>query len=354
MKIFWKRRAIQILASAFLLTLPVALVNFIVDPYWCFHHEIPIGQYQKGFDERQQKTNFLAHNTFDFDTILLGNSRVSYTDPLSVPGRAFNYSTSSMRSWEFLPYLTFAASRSPSPISTVVLGLSFADASMRGASSFDPPEEYVAKARSFGFRYKNLFDLKLFRRSISYILQERRGLERDDYVRESGFITGRKMPLPVPGDFRREQTISQIETYQAGPYRRDMDYSDNRATYRELLSHFPEAKFLVFTTPVSVHLLKLLIEQGLFNFYARWLSEAVEVFGEVWNFMYVNDVTTDDYNYKDAHHYSPEVCHRIIRRLYDLPEEGAVENFGVRVTKENLADHLDFLRENLLVNLGSP
>ena len=109
MKSFWRRRILMIIGMAFLVCFFVALPNYIVDPFWCFQHSILFGRYQTMFDERQQKTNYLAFREVDFDTVILGNSRVTYMDPRNVPGRAFNYAVSSMQLYEYLPYLQFVA-----------------------------------------------------------------------------------------------------------------------------------------------------------------------------------------------------------------------------------------------------
>lgn len=98
----------------------------------------------------------------------------------------------------------------------------------------------------------------------------------------------------------------------------------------------------------------LLAEQGLFNQYARWIEDIVDSFGELWNFMYYNKITTDGLNYKDAHHYSPDVCHLIIRKIYETSPKGEYPDFGVKVAKDNLESHLEFLKRNILKGGDQP
>lgn len=184
MKNFWRRRILLIFGATLFLCTLVAVPNYIVDPFWCFQHEVPFGRYQTMFDERQQKTNYLAFREVDFDTVILGNSRVTYMDPRAVPGRAFNYAASSMKPYEFLPYLRFAARRSASPLNTIVLGMSFVDTNAQSRLTFDTPEEYIARATSFGFRYKSLLNVELLRHSVASIRRELRGNHHDSYLRE--------------------------------------------------------------------------------------------------------------------------------------------------------------------------
>ena len=350
MSTFWKRYSLLIIGSTFFFCFPVALINYIVDPFLSFRHNVPLGRFQPMFDERQQKTNYLAGDKRDIDTVILGNSRVAYLNPSNVPGKAFNYAVSSMRSFEFLPYLQFAASQSSLPIKTVLLGLSFVDTNAVTGIPSDPPEKYIEKATSWGFRYKSLLSIKLLHHSITSVKRELQVNPDDAYIREDDKRPVRHMALPVPPTVRQRAINENLATYKAHAYGKDYVYLDNRPVYMELTNSFPTTRFLVFTTPVSAHLLNLLVAQGLFDHYAQWLSHAVEIFGELWNFMYFNSVTTNDDYYKDAHHYSPQVCDMITRKLYDLKDENDEKNFGIKVTRENLEEHVDFLRRNMLTN----
>lgn len=336
------------LAVAAIFILPIPLLNYLVDPLWCFGHVIPFGRYQAGFDERQQKTNFLTFNEIAYDTLILGSSRVTYTDPRDVPGKAFNYATSSMRSSEFLPYLRFAADRNSNPLKTIVLGISFYETNGANHETFSAPAEYITKAASPGYRYKTLFSLGLFRHSLSNIKRDILAKGRlDAYKREGREVLGRQMPLPIPENALRIAISENVNAYRERVYGKSYEYLDIKPTFAELKSAFPDARFLVFTTPVSAHLLRLLVEQGRIEDYKRWFSGVVEVFSEAWNFMYFNEVTLNEANYKDAHHYSPKICRAIIRRIYDLPYDDQFSDFGVRVTAENLEKHLAFLGDNM-------
>lgn len=348
MKNFWGRRILLIFSTTIFFCTLFAVPNYIVDPFWCFEHEVPYGRYQTGFDERQQKTNYLAFREVDFDTVIFGNSRVTYMDPRTVPGRAFNYAVSSMQLREYLPYLQFVAFRNTSHLDTVILGMSFHQTNANSELSYETPEEYIAKASSSGFRYKSLLSIELLRNSIASIRREYRGDYHNVYIREGREIVSKKMKFPIPEETRRSAIKEQLELYRARVYGKDYEYLDNRSVFVEFKRTLPSSRFIVFTTPVSFHLLNLLVEEGRFDDYSRWITDMVEVFDEVWNFMYYNEITTDDLNFIDAHHYSPQICDVITRKLYNIPDEIKYNDFGVRVTHENLEEHLQFLRVNFL------
>ena len=251
-----------------------------------------------------------------------------------------------MKPYEFLPYLRFAARRSASPLKTIILGMSFVDTNAQSRLTFDTPEEYIARTTSWGFRYKSLLNVELLRHSVASIRRELRGNYHDSYVREGREIVSKQMKLPVPEAIRRSEIKENMTVYRTRAYGKDYEYLDNRPVFAELKNAFPSSRFLVFTTPVSAHLLNLLVEQGLFDDYARWIADLVEVFGEVWNFMYYNEITTDDTNYKDAHHYTPQIGGKILQKMYGKSDENRHHDFGVRVIPDNLDAHLQFLQGN--------
>lgn len=345
---FFKKKILQIFVATAVFITPIPSLNYLVDPFWCFDHVILLGRYQTGFDERQQKANFLMFNKGAYDTFLLGNSRVSYTDPRDIPGKAFNFTVSSMRSSELLPYLKFASSRNSKPITTIILGVSFYETNGANPGSFSPPEEYIKNASTPGFRYRALFSIGLFRHTVSNIKRDLVAKNRlDAYERERKEVLGRQMPLPVPEEVRGIAITANIAEYRRQINAESYEYLDLKPVFNELKEAFPEARFLIFTTPVSAHLLKILLEQDRLEDYKRWVSGLVEVFGEAWNFMYFNEVTLNDLNYKDAHHYSPWICRAIIHKIYGLPDDGQFSDFGKKVTVDSLHEHLAFLDNNM-------
>jgi hypothetical protein len=317
-------------------------INYAVDPFWCFNHGAFIGKFQPMFDERQQKTNWLTFHDVDIDTVILGNSRVTYLDTRDVPGRAFNYAASSMRPSEFPDYLAYAAKRSSSDIMTVILGVSFAGTNGSRSPSFELPNTYVSRANSLGFRFRNLLNLHLLKYSLQCIKRERKRDSHNCYIRQGNRLISKQMTLPIPEKALQKILADQVALYAASAYGENYRYASNINFYKEMQQSFPNTRFLVFITPVTHNLLVLLAKQGLLEEYKAWIADLVNHFGEVWNFMYLNSVTEDNSFFKDAHHYSPEVARWITQRIMEIPYEGP-EDFGIRVGRENLAEHLHFL-----------
>lgn len=343
----YKKNIKTIVLSAILFCSLVALLNYIVDPYWCFDHKIIIGKLQGGFDERQQKTNWLTFQGGKYDTLIFGSSRVTYLDTRDVPGKAFNYSTSSMRPSEFSGYARHFQEANKATVKSIILGLGFFETNGATETTFEAPSSYIDKALEVGSRYKSLLNFYLLRQSLSAIKNDVYGRINNNYSREDDDLLSKKMNLPVPLSVLSRDITSQLESYKAKAYG-NYTYQDNTTHYRSLLDMFPNSDFNVFITPVTHHLLKLMISEGRWDDYERWIRDLVKTYGEVWNFMYVNQVTSDvPTYYKDAHHYSPKIAGVIARKMYGLPVDPTFEGFGIKITPQSLEKDLEFLKSNL-------
>ncbi|MFL5336330.1 MAG: hypothetical protein ACJ8H8_24920, partial [Geminicoccaceae bacterium] len=78
--------------------------------------------------------------------------------------------------------------------------------------------------------------------------------------------------------------------------------------------------------------------------YGRWLADLTVAFGEVWDFMGLNSVTTDISRYRDAQHFDPGIGRLIVNRLLQQPVEPQHADFGRRVTPESLRAHMTYIR----------
>lgn len=75
----YKRWIKNLNLAVFLIMTFTTSINFIADPLWTFSHQNIFSKYQDGFDERQQKTNFIYFNGLNkYDGLLLGSSRTTY------------------------------------------------------------------------------------------------------------------------------------------------------------------------------------------------------------------------------------------------------------------------------------
>jgi hypothetical protein len=197
------------------------------------------------------------------------------------------------------------------------------------------PSHYFNETRSWMYRYKMLFTMDTFYKSLESIAHSK-NLGTTDYNRENV-----KQTIHI-SDARKQQAVN----HQTGLYAHQVygaGYAFNpkiRTDFMKLKKENPESRFIVFTTPISTDLFKLLVKNGRLEDYKRWLTILVDVFGEVYDFMGVNTITANPANYADLHHFYPEFGKLIADRITGTPNPALPKDFGVLVTKKNLASHL--------------
>ena len=147
----------------------------------------------------------------------------------------------------------------------------------------------------------------------------------------------------VNGEVRQRELLGDLQDYRDRVYSRP--YNPRLPEYwRRLRAAAPDSRFVVFTTPISEPMFALAMADGRYDDYARWLTELVEAFGAVWDFMGVNSVTTDLARYRDAQHFDEHVGRLITDRLMGRPLPPKHEDFGRLVTSSNLDEHLASVR----------
>ncbi len=340
----WKKWVLSVLTILCVVQLLVVAINVVFDPLWCFGAYTLWNDICEGFDERQQKTDRVFFLPFSYDTVMLGSSRVTYMS--SFPNgeeNIFNYSVSSMKPREYGPFLAFAQARQGHPFRHVLLGVDFfsTNALLRSRDTFEPPEAYLERTQSPFFRWRMATGFDALQHSLEAAALNAGWKNPDGDYRRRSFSRIFLFPDPEKQRSDIQQQCADYQKYIYGNYR----YESARQTYQSLLQNHPSTEFLIFTTPESVALLRVLVQEQRLEDYLQWIRELVDVFGTVWNFMYVNSITTDMTNYKDAHHFSPTVGKYILQRLRNSFYEGP-EDFGIRITAENLEEHLAWVRQN--------
>lgn len=343
------RRYLAVLAGMVALGLGLVVgLNVLVDPWWLFTHANALNRVQEDIDERAQKTNWLEARAGQFDTALLGSSRVTYVDRRDfAPLRVFNYGFNAMLPGEYRPYLDhFVAVNGKAP-ELVFLGVDFFTSGVEPVFAPRPPEPYLAQAGSLRYATSVLLSLDTAAhslRSLATSLGLTAGGKPERYDRNDIRFLGRA----VTGEMRDRNLLRTLEQYRSRIYGPRFAYDAALPErWRELRRAYPKTRFVVFTTPESAPLFSLMVKQGHLREHERWLADLAEVFGEVWDFAGLNSVTLDPTNYLDAHHFEPRVGRLIVDRLLDRPLPAEHADFGRRVTPTNLQAHLDAVRGRL-------
>ncbi|RFU68317.1 hypothetical protein D0469_12450 [Peribacillus saganii] len=338
-----KSFVITVMSIVLACVLSSASFIYFIDPMWTFGHANAYNDVQTVVDERQQKTNTIHFQPFEYDTLLIGSSRSTYINQHDFSGmNVYNFSASNLSVREYNPFIEYAKKRRGKEFDRVILGIDFFKTSRDQSTTTLSLDRYITKSNERFYRYKNLLSWDLLEYSYQNYKMSRDNtvLEERNYNRENAASARKISPEKV-----KQQTEGKIEKFREMFYGKTYAYNPQyKNILMQLKKNNPNTEFIIFTTPISTPLFKELVAQNRLPAYERWLTDVTDVFGGVHNFMYPNTVTNDINNYFDGHHFYPEtgtlIAHRLSGETGDVPKD-----FGMYVTKEQLPAHLQMIRK---------
>ncbi|WP_456364382.1 hypothetical protein [Priestia aryabhattai] len=297
------------LTSLIIVVLPVSAImgfNYYIDPLWNFDHKNKYNDYQIGFDERQQKTNYInSRKDFEYDSLMIGTSRVTYMNQHKFKNeKAFNYSLSSLHIDEYLPYIDYATKKNGKDFKTIYMELYVNSYDSTAINTNRSPSIYFQKSEEPFYKITSLFSKSTFDSSIeNYKISKAkfyagpRSYNRDN-VGITTYPNDRLEPL-------WDRFKASFEATTSKPFIYDDDYKQKLSAIKKA---YPNTRFVVFTDPIPAKRFDLIMDnEDQRNAYKRWYKEMVSIFGEVYSFQGHTPITTDMNNYFDWFHYYPNV-----------------------------------------------
>ena len=315
-----------------------------VDVNMQWNHPFHPDGYYIGFNERRQKTNYLAsHAPLPIDTLLLGSSRTTYIDPAwTGTDYGFNYGVSSGNYKDYEKYLNFAQSCSSKEIKNVWLELSFFQPLDAGNEKLDNADDCINAAGRLDSKFTNIFShdaIELTRKSVLPLNTDE--IERlvDAYRVKGGDLQSYRVKdkFYVNDEEKSSEIARQLKVYD------DMKFFcqsyDEKCAIRlkKLASSLAGKNVVVYMPPVTTAYLNQEARYGQLKNHERFLREAVAAFGEVWDFAYPNEITNNEDNFQDAHH--PKIV--TLEKMITIIRNGTPEDkYKYLVNKHNLEEHI--------------
>jgi len=325
-------------ALSFLGVAFVGGVNFVVDPLWNFSHKYDFNNVQNGFDERQQKTNYVQfRNMTQYQGVLLGSSRTTHINQNDFYNmNIFNYASSSMYPYEYKGYIDNFKKKNSQKLKYIIVGADFYGTSVPRDVKFQNPEFYITKSESFAYRFKMLFSLDGLRKSVANIKCFLNSA-KVYYSRENV-----KYALRVSEQERFERYTKNLKRHTESFMKNKYEYNNEYlAILQALKKDNPDTKIIFFTSPITADLLVSIIKNGdKLNEYKDWLRLLVNNFGEIYHFMDISSVTTNLQNYPDDDHFYDNVAKMVANKIANVENSETPMDFGIRLNKNNLEDYL--------------
>lgn len=311
----------------------IGVFNFTIDPLWTFSHTNKFNNKQDGFDERQQKTNYIYTRSLDnYDGILLGSSRATFINQKDFTNmNIYNYSSSALLPSEYKGYIDFAKKIKGKDFKYIIIGSDFFGTNELKKKVFDS-EFYVKNTENIFYKYKMLLSIHTFKKSI-------RSVENSIYQNEQYYDRNNiKYYKRVSEEERIRRFNRNIKKHTSELSGESYKYNNEYINIlKEIKNDNPNTKFIVYTSAITADLLNSIIKNAeREKEYERWLKELVSVFGEVEHFMTINTITKNLQNYPDDDHAYPDVVKLIANKLSNTENSDIPDDFGILLTKDNI------------------
>lgn len=323
-----------LLFSSFIIIGTIGLVNYIVDPLWNFSHSNVFNAKQKGFNERQQKTNYIYFNdNLEFDSVLLGSSRSAIINRHEFDKmKVYNYSVASLKPYEYKYYIDFSKKVHTKELKNIIIGIDFFGTKKPAYKDTKVAKIDIDNTLSFAYRYKMLFSKSSFMQSIENLKIAMFG--RDRYYDRDNI----DYPIIISQVKRTSRYKKHLKKHLIVLTGDNYTYDDNYINYiKELKNENKTTKFIIFTSPITASLLVSIVRDiNRVDDYERWLREVISVFGEIHHFQTINSITTKIENYSDDDHYYDYIGKLVANKLSNIDNPNVPNDFGIILDKDNI------------------
>jgi hypothetical protein len=195
------------------------------------------------------------------------------------------------------------------------------------------------------YKFKALFSFDTYERAKNnYILSKNpSNIGSRNYNRENIAIARVVYPEEAKLSLSELENVKIAEKNSYSPIYREL--------LQEIKANNPNTRFILYSPPfLAEKFLKEFDSVVGYDIYQDWLIDCLNVFGEVYNFLYINTITEDISNYYDSQHFYPHIGTLIAHKLIGYDISAIPVDFGVLVNNKNRDEHLRMIRSQLQSN----
>jgi hypothetical protein len=343
-------RIVVFVAIFFLLG--TAVINYVVDPFDIFHTQIFDHQYQP--NERYRQIEFLYKNHTQYNSYILGSSRVGTIDPqfiekYIVGSRFYNCVESLATNHDYLMNLKYFLDNKYE-LKNIYLQIDL-DINMIEHKMSD--DDYLRKYHPFNlgkskFTYymQYLFmkpAIKNIYKKIEWKLKNKYSpIQIDENSGKYSWIEAEKLIESDQNAYIKSQ--SNLNINEVNRTRGGQCIEENINDLKELVRLCREnnISLIIFTTPNNYNV----IDTFDTKIYMRFLNELANV-TPYWDFSGYNTITLDNKYYYESSHYRPIVAQLVAARIFNDNSIDVPDDFGVLVNQSNINKHLNILEKQI-------
>lgn len=337
-------------------------VNYVVDPNglnnkFIVSHINTVKESNTAYTTRF-KSNILVNG--GFDTLLLGTSRIGVMNPDVVN----DYLTCHSFNLEYPSSITqiqkelFLYANNFNKIKNLVYGIDFMAFNKNRTIAHDFMEYYEVQNKIKKNRlipnYDLYFNLETFFKSCKVIYKSLLNKEGEgavytqngmrDYVDFIKELKENRLQL----DKNIHSSIKSYFKSKTGQYKNYQFSYEYLENFKEILSYCKNnnIKVWVYIPPMYSQHFDAINEAGYFDEFELFKKELSKI-TEYTDFTGHNEITNNKNNYWDSSHLRKEMTQIVMAKIFNDNTINVPKDFGVLVTKQNIDEHLQNLREQI-------
>lgn len=327
----------------------VAFLNYLVDTYGIFR----INFKNQVVEPNQHfiKARYIASNPKRFDSFVFGSSRVNAIDVSKLTnGKWYNMTYSEGLPAEHLRHLKFFKEKGVE-IKNVLIGLDDFSYKIDPKTHLDQmlrqpyPPTIGESALNYYIRYLiRLPDKKVLKSTFQAYRDRKKGIKTyfDHY---DFYNTGRGDTKFLDDKIEKDpESYRKDERFKKPSMWRGNRVKETLNEIKEIVDFCKNNKInLVILINPHHHITYLNSNLPQFFYFKKELAKITDYY----DFSGLNSITTDNYFFYETSHYRTIVGDMMLKRIYGYPDVKVPDDFGVKVTKDNIDEHLKRQKEEV-------
>lgn len=340
----------------------VGFVNYIVDPYG-FNNKVIINKINsKKYSNTLMTTRFKANilENGNFDTIMLGTSRIGVINP-DIVNKYLNSNTFNLdypASNTIIQNKFFKYATHYNEIKYLIYSVDFLSFNKNKIIKNDFKEFYELEKKIDNFKtisnYDIYFNIETFSKSIKLVIKNILNKQPNDviYLPKNGM---REYQNYIEDDKQGKFDIDESISNDIKSYFSPKGFYYNYEFSYEYLEHFKNTieyckknniEVFVYMTPLYSELFDAINSANYYDEFEKFKKEIVKITDFI-DFTGHTSITTNKNNYWDASHLKVEKTEEIMKNILNFDSTISQEKIAVKVTKENIDEHLENLRKQI-------
>ena len=268
------------------------------------------------FDQRLIKTDILRYDHPDYNSILIGSSRVRNMGDISIGDyRFYNYGLGGLMQVSYPGFIKLAHDLAPDSIKCILVGLDMFGASKYyvNTTQWGSTEYYLQKSQSIPYLLRLMITPNSLKYSYKHI-----------YDHFSGSTPNKRHRFRLSGIYYNEM----FSCWEFDP--------ELVPLLKQLQQDYQDTRLIFFITPVSVKHLAIMQDNNKVEAFLQWLRILANTVDDYYNFMDITPLTTHEGNWVDGNHADPRLLLELLSSIVLQDEENPNYTHITRQNVENV------------------